>query len=106
MICAESTWNACKQPEVVIPVEWSDNQIKVQMRLGGLKDQANFYFLCGEWFGRGEPKGFCLMPIMPNAANGALIITQYAPCIFYDLKTVGAAHVLDQFVFFSKSQNC
>ncbi len=65
MICAESTWSACKQPEVVIPVEWADNQIKVQMRLGGLKDQANFFFYVVNGLGEVNQKGFASCPLCP-----------------------------------------
>ncbi len=65
MICAESTWSACKQPEVVVPSEWSDNQIKVQMRLGGLKDQANFFFYVINGLGEVNQKGFASCPLCP-----------------------------------------
>ena len=44
LICSESTWSACVQPEIQIPVSWTDTQIKINLRLGSLKDPARRYY--------------------------------------------------------------
>ena len=36
VICADSTWNNCKKSEIQIPTSWNDNEITVQLNLGGL----------------------------------------------------------------------
>lgn len=65
LVCAESTWSACKQPEVVIPTAWADNQIKVSLRLGGLKNMSNVYFYVVNGLGEVNEKGFASCPMCP-----------------------------------------
>jgi hypothetical protein len=65
LVCAESTWSACKQPEVVVPSAWGDEQIKVSLRLGGLKNKANFYFYVVNGLGEVNEKGYASCPLCP-----------------------------------------
>lgn len=65
LVCAESTWSTCKQPEVVIPAAWADNQIKVSLRLGGLKNMSNVYFYVINGLGEVNEKGFASCPLCP-----------------------------------------
>lgn len=65
LACAESTWSACKQPEIAIPTAWGDEQIKFSLRLGGLKNKANFYLYVVNGLGEVNEKGFATCPLCP-----------------------------------------
>ncbi|AQT61417.1 hypothetical protein [Cellvibrio sp. PSBB023] len=65
-ICSERTWFACTQPEVVIPVSWSDNEIKVNLRLGALHSQPRFYFYVVNADGSVNSVGFSSCPKCPE----------------------------------------
>ncbi len=65
-ICAERTWFACSQPEVLLPVSWSDNEIKVSLRLGALYSQPRFYFYVVNSEGAVNPVGFSSCPKCPE----------------------------------------
>jgi len=65
LVCAESTWAACKQPEIVIPAAWQDNQIKVSLHLGSLKDKSIFYFYVVNALGEVNAKGYASCPLCP-----------------------------------------
>lgn len=65
MVCSESTWSKCKQPEVVIPTAWADNEIKVSLRLGSLKNTTNFYFYVVNGLGEVNEKGYASCPLCP-----------------------------------------
>ncbi|MES2935249.1 MAG: hypothetical protein V4805_17380 [Pseudomonadota bacterium] len=43
VLCKEPTWSTCKDPEVQIPVQWSDTSIKLTLRLGGLRQTSTLY---------------------------------------------------------------
>jgi len=67
LVCSESTWKACKQPEIVIPVVngWNNNEIKVSLRLGALKSKAIFYFYVVNGLGEVNERGFASCPLCP-----------------------------------------
>jgi len=65
LVCNEPTWSTCKQPEIVIPSAWQDNQIKVFLRLGALKGAPIFYFYVVNGLGEVNEKGYASCPLCP-----------------------------------------
>lgn len=65
LVCGEATWSTCKQPEVVIPTAWQDNQLKVNLHLGALKDKSMFYFYVVNGLGEVNEKGYASCPLCP-----------------------------------------
>nr|WP_324257500.1 hypothetical protein [Cellvibrio fontiphilus] len=66
LVCAEYTWFACKQPEILIPVEWSDSEIKVVLRTGSLGENERFYFFVVNGAGLVNSLGFSSCPKCPE----------------------------------------
>jgi len=65
-ICAERNWSACTQPEVLVPVSWSDDEIKVSLRLGALHAQSRYYFYVVNAEGEVNSVGFSSCPKCPE----------------------------------------
>ncbi|MEN8129857.1 MAG: hypothetical protein ABFS45_06620 [Pseudomonadota bacterium] len=65
VICNESTWAACKRPEIQIPKSWNDNEIIVQLNMGELEGHASIYLYVFDENGVPNSDGHSLCPMCP-----------------------------------------
>jgi len=65
LICNGNTLDKCNTPEIQIPATWNDNQITVQLNLGGLNSDSNLHLYVIGKDGTPNPEGFRLCPTCP-----------------------------------------
>jgi len=65
VLCSSSSWSNCNDKEIQIPVNWSDNQITIQVNLGGMDLAKPTYVYVVDANGNANNQGHPLCPKCP-----------------------------------------
>ncbi|WP_075186472.1 hypothetical protein [Teredinibacter haidensis] len=74
LICSQAQWESCTDPEIQIPIAWSDSSLKFATRMNGLQSKGGggLYLYVVNNEGEVNAQGFALCPRCPSTVENLL----------------------------------